>query len=107
MPSLARITSLTALLAAACLAAPAAGLSADRSPDVVCGHVRSGEQCGTGNGRRTAGGGEKVSHKGWPAVTGVLWKVLDSGSHAKIGGPGNDELLGHHGSDTLVGDAGD
>ena len=63
-------------------------------------------QCGPGNGRQTVGGGEKVSHKGWPRITGVLAKVLDSSSRTLVGGAGNDELLGHHGSDTLVGNAG-
>ena len=63
-------------------------------------------QCGPGNGRRTSGGGDKVPHNGWPAVTGILWKVLDSGGHKKVGGPDNDELLGHHGSDRLFGGAG-
>ena len=72
----------------------------------LCANLRSGEQCGAGNGRRTAGGGEKVSHKGWPAITGVLWKVLDSGNHQRRGGPDNDELLGHHGSDRIWGHGG-
>jgi hypothetical protein len=63
-------------------------------------------QCGPGNGRRTSGGGEKVPHNGWPAVTGILWKVLDSTGRKKAGGPLNDELLGHHGSDRLSGGAG-
>ena len=62
-------------------------------------------QCGPGNGRKTSGGGDKVPHNGWPAVTGILWKVLDSGGQ-KTGGPDNDELLGHHGSDRLFGGAG-
>ena len=73
----------------------------------LCANLRSGEQCGAGSGRRTAGGGEKVSHKGWPAITGVLWKVLDSGNHQRRGGPDNDELLGHHGSDRIWGHGGD
>jgi hypothetical protein len=30
-------------------------------------------------------------------------KVLDSGGHTLGGGPDNDELLGHHGSDTVDG----
>ena len=37
------------------------------------------------------------------AITGVLAKVLDSSSRKLVGGPDNDELLGHHGSDTIVG----
>ena len=55
------------LLAAAALAAPAVGLSASGSAEQVCGDVPSGVQCGPGNARRTAGGGDKVSHRGWPA----------------------------------------
>src|SRR5829696_1967564 len=72
----------------------------------LCEPRRAGEQCGPGNGRRTAGGGEKVPHKGWPAITGILWKVLGSHNARKTGGPDNDELLGHHGSDRIQGMAG-
>jgi hypothetical protein len=92
-------------------AAPVVAHAADiMSPDEaaeLCAPVRAGEQCGPGNGRRTPGGGEKVTHKGWPAVTGILWKVNDSRDHAKTGGDRNDELLGHHGSETLIGGPGD
>ena len=45
-------------------------------------------------------------HNGWPAVTGILWKVLDSSGRKKVGGAANDELLGHHGSDRIFGGAG-
>ena len=73
----------------------------------ACLPRRAGEQCGPGNGRRTAGGGAKVSHKGWPALSGILWKVTSSaGHHSKTGGPKNDELLGHHGNDTIRGRSG-
>ena len=72
----------------------------------LCAPRQAGVQCGPGNGRRTSGGGDKVPHNGWPAVTGILWKVLDGGGHKKVGGPDNDELLGHHGSDRLFGGAG-
>jgi len=75
-----------------------------------CRPRRAGEQCGPGRGRRTAGGPGtgNVSHKGWPAVTGILWKVVSPGRghRSKTGGPDNDELLGRHGSDTLSGGAG-
>ena len=75
-----------------------------------CRPRRAGEQCGPGRGRRTAGGAGTgdVSHKGWPAVTGILWKVVSMGRghRSKTGGPENDELLGRHGSDTLSGGAG-
>jgi Ca2+-binding RTX toxin-like protein len=73
----------------------------------LCAPARAGEQCGAGNGRTTAGGGSKVSHAGWPAVTGILLKVLDSRDHTKTGGDADDELLGHHGSDTITGGPGD
>jgi hemolysin type calcium-binding protein len=105
MPPVLRALPLV-LVTAACLALPAAGLTAGPTPDEVCGAVPDGVQCGPGDGRTTAGGGEKVSHRGWPAVSGVLWKVLDSSSRVKAGGPDNDELLGHHGSDRLSGGAG-
>jgi hypothetical protein len=74
-------------------------------PD-ACLPRQPGVQCGPGNGRRTTGGGAKVPHNGWPAVTGILWKVLDSSGRKKVGGAANDELLGHHGSDRLFGGAG-
>jgi len=77
----------------------------DVEPD-LCGPRRAGEQCGPGNGRKTPGGGGSVSHKGWPAITGILWKILDSGRHQRTGGPGNDELLGHHGNEVIHGGAG-
>src|SRR3954465_4185827 len=53
-----------------------------------CGNLKRGEQCGEGNGRQTGGGSGtgKVSHKGWPPITGVLWKVLESGgTHQRTG----------------------
>jgi hypothetical protein len=74
-------------------------------PD-ACLPRQPGVQCGPGNGRKTSGGGDKVPHNGWPAVTGILWKVLDSSGRKKVGGAANDELLGHHGSDRLFGGAG-
>ena len=49
----------------------------------------------------------KVSHAGWPAITGVFWQASDGAGHVKRGGDANDELLGHHGSDRLDGGAGD
>jgi hypothetical protein len=95
-------------LVLALLAVPLLGPGAvgAQDPEDLCEPRRAGEQCGPGNGRRTPGGGDKVSHKGWPAITGILWKVLDSADHRKVGGPDNDELLGHHGSDRLAGAVG-
>jgi hypothetical protein len=74
--------------------------------DRVCAPRKSGEQCAPGRGRKTPGGGEKVSHKGWPRITGILWQVLDSGKHQRTGTEDNDELLGHHGDEKLAGGAG-
>jgi Ca2+-binding RTX toxin-like protein len=102
------LTGIALLLAALAILTPEPepGFARDGDPSLLCSDVHAGEQCGAGNGRRTAGGGEKVSHQGWPAVTGVLWKVLDSGNHQKVGGPANDELLGHHGNDVVIGGTG-
>jgi Ca2+-binding RTX toxin-like protein len=70
-----------------------------------CAHAAVGVQCGPGNGRKTAGGGDKVSHKGWPAVTGVLM-IADDHGRRMVGGSRNDELLGANGSDHLSGGPG-
>jgi hypothetical protein len=72
----------------------------------LCASTPPAVKCQDGGGRQTAGGGEKVSHKGWPRITGVFWQVMDSTGRRKSGGPDNDELLGHHGSDRLDGGAG-
>src|SRR5688500_1282513 len=109
MPLRRLLPLLVALLAGALLLPVAAGASRaidSEEAAELCAPRRSGENCGPGNGRRTPGGGEKVSHKGWPAVTGILWQVMDSDDARKTGGDANDELLGHHGSDTISGGAG-
>jgi Ca2+-binding RTX toxin-like protein len=63
--------------------------------------------CGLGNGRRTRGGGEKASHIGWPAVTGILWIVRESTTgQSDTGTDFNDELLGSHGNDSVSGGVG-
>jgi Ca2+-binding RTX toxin-like protein len=90
----------------AALGAVAASATAQSGAGGPCAAMDSSVQCGPGNGRQTVGGGEKVPHTGWPRVTGVLAKVLDSSGRKLIGGPDNDELLGHHGSDTISGAAG-
>jgi hypothetical protein len=72
----------------------------------LCRDTPPNVSCREGGGMQTAGGGEKVSHKGWPRITGVFWKVRDSTGRRKTGGSDNDELLGHHGSDTLDGGKG-
>jgi len=81
----------------------AAGSPAQSQAGGPCASMAPSVQCGPGNGRQTVGGGEKVPHTGWPRITGVLAKVLDSSSRTLVGGADNDELLGHHGSDTIVG----
>jgi Ca2+-binding RTX toxin-like protein len=101
-----RVLLLLALVLA--VAGVETAMSAARGDD--CGEVQPGEQCGPGNGRQTPGGAgtSSVSHAGWPAITGVLWKVLSEGRgrHSYTGGKLNDELLGHHGDDTVDGGEG-
>lgn len=71
----------------------------------LCAVLQPGVHCGLGLGRRTAGGGDKVSHRGWPAVTGALLTADDSGRTIR-GGSLNDEVLGGDGSDRLYGGPG-
>jgi hypothetical protein len=91
---------LTVLLA---LAVPAAAHASTR--DLCAGHQAPGDTCGPGHGRRTPGGNGKVSHLGWPAVTGIVWFANQNGSR-DTGTELNDELLGGHGSDTISGGRG-
>ena len=74
--------------------------------DVLCRQAHPADKCQDGAGRRTPGGGEKVSHQGWPAITGVFWQVTGTTGRRFNGGPKNDELLGHHGSDRIAGKGG-
>jgi hypothetical protein len=71
-----------------------------------CGQLKANEKCHEGNGAKAPGGGEKVSHKGWPPITGIYWQVEDGHNSKHSGTPDNDELLGHHGNDTISGLAG-
>jgi Ca2+-binding RTX toxin-like protein len=95
---------------AVALVALATGLSiapaarAETAAD-LCAHAKPGTQCQAGNNRQTPGGGDKASHEGWPAISGVFWKVL-VGDHSFDGGTRSDELLGHHGSDFIRGGPG-
>jgi Ca2+-binding RTX toxin-like protein len=76
-------------------------------PADLCDDAPAGVKCQLGGGRQTAGGQDagKVSHRGWPRVTGVLW-VLDHSGRSGTGTALNDELLGGHGDDRLVGGRG-
>jgi Ca2+-binding RTX toxin-like protein len=89
------------LLGCALVAAPAAFA---QLPVGVCQDAPAGVECQLGGGRTSEGGAAagKVSHKGWPAVTGVLW-VLDHNGRGGTGTVLNDELLGGHGNDRLDG----
>lgn len=113
-----RLAAIATVLAAACLAtalpaAPRAATEPPSSPHAtssglsLCAKPQSGVHCGPGNGRRTAGGGStgKVSHKGWPAITGALL-INDNHGRRAVGSVLNDEILGGHGDDTLLGGAG-
>jgi hypothetical protein len=96
---------------AAALAGPLAGQA--QSPAQVCGPPEPGVNCGPGNHRTAPGGGGagKVPHndgagRSWPAISGILWQVVGAGDQTQDGGPADDELLGHHGSDRLSGGGG-
>ena len=94
------------LLAFSAVAVAQTAMLNDEQAGAICGQPRSDETCGPGNGRKTEGGGEKVSHKGWPAVTGILWQVRHTRGSSRSGSGLDDELLGHHGSDTIIGSEG-
>jgi RTX calcium-binding nonapeptide repeat (4 copies) len=99
--TLRRVVPILAIVAAlACAQAAAAR-------DLCAGHRGSGVQCAPGNGRHTAGGGQKASHIGWPPVTGILWIVRPSSrGQSDHGTELNDELLGSHGGDWISGGLG-
>jgi Ca2+-binding RTX toxin-like protein len=102
------IHALLLLLALGLAAAAAAGAASHASTarfDVCSGHRTAGATCVAGNGRRSRGGNGKVSHAGWPAVTGILW-LADAGGRTDSGTRLNDEILGLHGNDTLSGGPG-
>lgn len=108
------LTHLLAVLLVLSLAVPLASQARhhDFSPG-KCGPRESGVNCGPGNNRTTAGGKGtgKVPHndgagRSWPAISGILWQVKDRKDRTKVGGPKNDELLGHHGSERLSGGGG-
>jgi Ca2+-binding RTX toxin-like protein len=109
-----RPSIVAAVLAAAALAAPLAGQAGTGVAPGGCTPADPGVNCGPGNNRTTGGGAgaAKVPHNDgaghkWPALSGILWQVLDTKDRTKFGGPKNDELLGHHGDETLVGAGGD
>lgn len=98
-------------LALGLLALPLVGARAQAVGELCADHQRGVVDCGPGNNRRSPGGGDKVPHndgagRSWPPVSGILWQVLDGNGRRKSGGPLNDELLGHHGSDVLRGSGG-
>lgn len=100
---------IVALLCAAVAVLPwAAGAAADLLPPVdPCASAAAGVVCRLGTGETTPGGAanQKASHAGWPAITGV-YLVLDHGGRTATGTERNDELLGGHGSDRMVGGPG-
>jgi hypothetical protein len=92
---------MAALLASAASVRPVAVAA---GADLCAGHRGPGVQCVPGNGRHTRGGGNKVSHVGWPAVSGIVWIVRPGAAgRADSGTALNDELLGSHGNDSLQG----
>jgi Ca2+-binding RTX toxin-like protein len=74
------------------------------SDNPVCAHPVDGVSCTDGASRQTSGGNGKVSHVGWPKITGVLRMADDvKGTYVFTGGPDNDELLGARGNDHITG----
>jgi hypothetical protein len=97
------------ILWVAAVAAPAFSalpLTTATAGNLCVGH-RLHARCQPGHGRRTSGGGSKVSHRGWPRVTGILW-IVRVGTKGQVdnGTWLNDELLGSHGNDTVRGGPG-
>jgi hypothetical protein len=93
-------TTFAALIIAGLLMVPAiARAQADR-----CGQLKSGEQCGEGNGRQTEGG----SGTGKDVLWGD-WELAGNGtgqSDVLRGGAGNDFLYPSHGHNLLLGGPG-
>jgi hypothetical protein len=92
--------SVQMLILLCALAIPAAAHA-----DLCAGHRGPGVFCTPGHGRHTPGGNGKVSHHGWPHVTGIYWSV-QYGDQSDTGTTRNDELLGLHGNETLDGGPG-
>lgn len=103
--AVASLATLLALLAVAYEAAPTSAGPSGKEGRCAERDTR-GTNCQEGHGRKVPGGGEKVSHKGWPAVTGLLWIAETAKARTYTGTEDNDELLSHHASDTVYGAAG-
>src|SRR3954469_8083979 len=102
-----RLLSLLLILVLATAYGAAAGAKPSaQSGDDPCAGMDSGVQCAPRDSDSTVGGGQKVSHAGWPRINGVLAKTLDSAGHEITGGPNHDELLGHPGNHTDSGRGG-
>ena len=94
------------LVLASAFGAAAGAKPTAQSGDNPCAGMDSGVQCAPRDSDSTIGGGDKVSHAGWPRINGVLAKTIDGSGHKIRGGPKNDELLGRHGNDTVSGRGG-
>jgi hypothetical protein len=98
------IAAITAATVTASLAGAAIAVAGHDSA-VCTAHASAHVSCTDGDGLHTPGGGGKVSHAGWPVISGVL-RQGDNANNTIWGGPGNDELLGLSGSDHIIGGAG-
>ncbi len=112
MPRSARALLAAIVVGVTALLIPISGLA--QTAAELCQPPEPGVNCGPGNNRTTVGGGAKAPHNdgmghNWPRVSGILWMVIEDGRQARrqVGGPDNDELLGHHGDDHLSGAGGD
>ena len=100
-----RLSAISVLALLTVVASIAVSAAAARDTPEVCQRADPGVSCTPGRGRQTPGGGDKVSHEGWPSITGVLMQADNSG-RTMAGGELNDELLGGHGNDHAVGGGG-
>src|ERR1700742_4088940 len=105
-PVLRLLPLLAALVLATAYVAAAGAKPAAQSGDDPCAGMDPGVQCAARDSDSTIGGGDKVSHAGWPHIDGVLAKTIDGSGHTITGGPKNDEVLGRHGNDPVSGGAG-
>jgi hypothetical protein len=99
---------LVAMIAGLCAATSAAQRPIDTYTTELCMQADPAtDNCKSGGGAQTPGGAGtgKVPHTGWPKIDGIFWQVTGDGRDARRfrGGDKSDELLGHHGDDTILG----